>query len=594
MRTCTKWHLRLGAVIILIVALAPAVGFGSDPADRPVYAPNQVLVTLAPGKSEAALAGMISQYGLRIARRPLFSNTWVLEIPGTGTPVDSFLGQKDSILRANPGVSSLSRNYYIYLSDIPNDEFYPTIIDPLYPLFIRGQWQFRQNMHIFAPEAWDLEKGVQNVVVAVLDSGVRDRYGYNEEGKLVRIIHPDLEGRVLYGVDLADIADDPAWDPSPSENPRISPALATHGTHVAGIIAAQANNWIGVAGLCWDNVQILPIKVFKDTGVGDLATLVDGLYYAMWWRGGTTQTGKPIKVNVINMSLGHFFSNVTEESAVKQAVTGGIVVVAAAGNDWDYGAYAPSYPAAYPDSICVGATQYDDTITDFSQRGAAMDIAAPGWHVLSTVWYKALASVDSGASPPPPSSRVSTFGAGPWPLPNPMPTWPDIYGNTFASMSWSGTSMASPMVAAAAALLISHGVPAADVKQILYETATPKAIGHPNETYGWGLLNINKALQKASIDVQISSPGKGSVVRTSRPRFRINLRHAKLDTIRVWIDGVDTNGDGIPDTQPTMGGPSPEITNWQDYLYTLDEEAGKKYLQFEYTVKPELAGKSVV
>ena len=585
-------YLRYGALALFVagVLVFPAAAvsapiFKPAPTERgPAYVPNEVLVTVRPGRSEADLAGLLAEYGGRIKRSLTFCNTYVIELPGAGTPADALIGNKSRVLQRYPALSGVHYNLCRYISDIPNDQFYPTIMDPLYPEFLMGQWQLRAAKHIFAPEGWSLQKGSKNIVVAVLDTGVRDRPRY-DDGKLVRIVHPDLEGRVLYGFDAADWLDDDEDNPGPAPTENVRGPSMEHGTHVAGIIAAQANNWIGTAGVCWDNVWILPIKVFKDNRY--YATedeLVLGLYYAMNWRQTVSWSEKPLTVNVINLSLGSFYGSELEASMIRQAVMKGIVVCAAAGNWWDMGAFAPDYPGAYDESICVGATDYEDVATLFSNRGRAVDIAAPGWYVISTAWNKGYASVDTepdtGDGNPPQPSSLST-SAIVWPKPDPMPTWPDKYGNYF--LYGAGTSMAAPHVAAAAALLLSHGVPPKDVREILFETAMPKGAGHPNDTYGWGLLNIEGALKKASIDVKIQAPAKGSVVTSARPRFRIDFRHARKDSIRVWIDNI---GDA---DRPVLGGTNPEIPDWEKYLYILDAQAGKTYLLFDYTVDPALA-----
>lgn len=133
--------------------------------------------------------------------------------------------------------------------------------------------------------------------------------------------------------------------------------------------------------------------------------------------------------------------------------------------------------------------------------------------------------------------------------------------------------MACPHVAAAAALLISRGVPSYDVKEILCKSATPMGFGRPNDNYGWGLLNVYEALKKATIDVEISSPQNGGEVGTLRPRCRIDFRHAKKDTIRVWVDDKQVIG---------PAGESPDIiSNWEEGYQILDEDAGTAYLIFE-------------
>ena len=590
----------------MLVSPGAAYAFDQMPLQRSPtraqYVPNQVLVTLRPGMPESALSGFLSENpGSKIVFRPKYSKTYAVKLQGSGTtpghtPADAAMAKKSVTLQRYSGFQYLDYNYYRYPLVIPNDEFYPTTVNPYIPDFLEGQWQFRPGKHIFAPQAWDLQKGSDQIIVAVIDSGVRDRYLINDQDKLVRIIHPDLAGRVLPGIDIADEPDNDDQNPGPAPSETNDPRLtvdATHGTHVAGIIAAQADNWIGVAGLCWDNVWIWPLKVGSDATLEiQTAYIVEAIYYCIYSRftiGSMSAT--PVKVSVINLSLGGFWPTDTEEAAIRQAAKSGIIICAAAGNEWDFGPFAPDYPGAYEDSICVGATEYQDLATFFSNRGRAVDITAPGWFILSTAWFKRYCTVDTETTPSSIGGGASLSNASPsatvWPQPNPWPTWPDKYGNTYMYMS--GTSMSTPVVAAAAALLRSHGVPASDVKELLFTTATPKGLGRPNDTYGWGVLNIAAALRKASIDVNLASPAKGSVVPTTRPRFRVDFRHARQDTIRVWIDGVDTNGDGIPETQPTMGGDSPEIADWQKYYYALSESAGKTYLLFEYAVKPERA-----
>lgn len=601
LRRKTYNHLALGIrIVITSVLLALACGVCgtianagiSSAANRPAYVPNQVLVTLRGGVPETTVANLAKDLGGSIVRRPKYSHTYVVEVPAAVNtkPAERIVAARSTYLQRYSGIQYLEYNCYRYPLAVPNDEFYPSMVDPMDISLLDGQWQMQPASHIYAPEAWDLQKGSKKVVVAVIDTGVRDRYKYNDKGKLVRIIHPDLEGRVLIGYDIADTgqADTNNPGPSPSEVPEVQGGDSTHGTHVAGIIAAQGNNWIGTCGLCWDNVQILPLKVAKDADLSiTSADVIDALYAAIQWRGFPDGLDKePLKVNVVNMSLGSSMPSESEQQVIREAVQSGIVVVAAAGNEYMYGPFAPDYPGAYDEVICVAASGYDDLATAFSNRGRGVDIAAPGWNVLSTVWFRFFASVDTEPDTTTNTSSMNLMGATAV-KPSPMPTWPDKYGNTFEYMS--GTSMATPHVAAAAALLLSHGVPYQDVRDILQSTATPKGLGRPNDAYGWGDLNMYQALRLASIDTRISSPGKGAVVSSTKPRIRIDFRHASLDSIRVWVDGVDSNGDGVPDNQPTVGGAGPEISNWQQYYYTLDAKSGKTYLLFDYNVHADRA-----
>ncbi|WP_454699902.1 S8 family serine peptidase [Arthrobacter humicola] len=224
-----------------------------------------------------------------------------------------------------------------------------------------------------------------------------------------------------------------------------------HGTHVAGIVAAVAGNGKGVAGVC-PECTILDAKVLNDNGSGSSSTIAQGIDWAV-------ANG----AQVINMSLGMRVSSRTLETAVNNAWNRGVVLVAAAGNA---GTPAQIYPGAYPNVIAVAATDNKDDKASFSSYGAKwVDIAAPGVNVYST-----------------------------------FPNHPFVLGTQNGrAMGYdvaSGTSMASPIVAATAALVWSSQADQdkATVRAKVEASAERKA---GTETY-WanGRVNACKAVAK--------------------------------------------------------------------------------------------------
>ena len=187
------------------------------------------------------------------------------------------------------------------------------------------------------PAAWDKTRGAAGLVVAVLDTGVDAS-------------QPDLAGAVLPGFNaIANNTD--------------TRDVEGHGTAVAGVIAARSNNTAGVAGICW-TCSILPVKVLGDDGSGDMATLAIGIVRA-------ADAG----ARVINMSLGGPAGSATLDQAIAYAVGKNAVLVAAAGND---GVETPFYPAANPNVISVAATDEHDQLYSWSNRGAWVNVTAPG------------------------------------------------------------------------------------------------------------------------------------------------------------------------------------------------------------------------
>jgi serine protease len=296
------------------------------------------------------------------------------------------------------------------------------------------QWHLRQ---VGMPEAWKRGDG-KGVVVAVIDTGVSPVADLKET-KFV----PGYN----FLSNSADAADDHG-----------------HGTHVAGTIAQATNNRIGVAGVAY-GATIMPLKVLSARGSGSVA----GIAQAIRWA---ADHG----AHVINMSLGGPTAIGTMGSAVKYARGKGVVVVAAAGND---GRGRVGYPAAYPGVLAVGATQYDESTTFYSNWGHALDIAAPGGN-----------------------TRVDQNGDG---KPDGVLQHTIVPGDTSRTdyLWFMGTSMASPHAAGVAALVIGAGVRKADaVEEILLDTARkPKSktntTGRIDDHYGAGIIDAEAALKKA-------------------------------------------------------------------------------------------------
>ncbi len=208
------------------------------------------------------------------------------------------------------------------------------------PIF-NVQWDMTK---VQAPQAWDITKGSQNVIIAILDTGID-------------VNHPDLAGKVVSSVNFTDSS-------TPYANGQ------SHATHVAGIAAAITNNGVGIAGL-GRNSSLMNVKVLGDNGYGYYSWIAQGIIWA-------ADHG----ADVINLSLGGSTASATLENAVNYAWSKGVVVVAAAGNN---GSTTPFYPADYTNCISVAATDYNDALASWSNHGSWVDVAAPGVSIYSCI-----------------------------------------------------------------------------------------------------------------------------------------------------------------------------------------------------------------
>jgi len=380
------------------------------------------------------------------------------EDPSRLTPRQKHLLQRQKRATVSPARSDLGRIYRVrvYLppgesidkalaayrsrSDVEYAELNPIISicatpdDRLYA----DQWALAK---IHAAEAWDTCRGSNEVIVAVLDTGV----DYN---------HPDLQGNLwfneaerkgLLGVDDDDngyVDDMRGYNFAYGNNDPIDDH--GHGTHCSGIIAAVGNNGTDIAGVCW-TARIMPVKILGAAGDGTAADAVPAIYYAV-------ANG----ADIISGSWGGAEPSNALRDAIAYAHQEGVIVVAAAGNT---GSDSPYYPAAYPEVISVAATESNDHRWYLSNYGDWVDLAAPGRDIVSLT-----------------------------------ATLPGQAARTGVTSRMSGTSMAAPHVSGACAILLAANpfLRSEELPQILATTADPIPPGTCSSN---GRLNVYNALR---------------------------------------------------------------------------------------------------
>jgi serine protease len=407
------------------------------------FVPGEVVLLFAETCSPAYGKAVVERIGGDVARRSRVTpNRVVVSVPE---------GREDAFAdayRRTDGVLVAEKNFIYRALWVPNDTYY------------QYQWHFNKPDFIYAEQGWDLQRGKAEVVVAVVDTGVAyENYAVPsyETGEVVGSSYvraPDLGGtNFVAGYDFIHN------DTHPNDQ-------NGHGTHVSGTIAQTTNNNADVAGLA-HNCSIMPVQVLDYSGSGSSDVVADGVDFAR-------QNG----ADVINMSLGSSGSSEVLRIACDDATAAGVVVLAASGNS---GLATVFYPAAYDSVIAVGAVDYAGDLAYYSNYGDAQELVAPGGD--TTVDLNGDGYVDGVLQ----NTFDEMYSPGP----------PERLANvtSFADVFLQGTSMACPHAAALAALLISHGVSPADVRQRLRESATDKGFPGRDIEYGYGLINCDAALK---------------------------------------------------------------------------------------------------
>ena len=354
-------------------------------------------------------------------------------------------------LRKDSRVEYVEPNYIVTTTLIPNDPYFPN----LYGLHNTGQTGGLPDADIDAPEAWDMQTGNGNVIVAVIDTGVY----YNHSDLAANMWHNpnEIPNNGIDDDNNGFIDDYLGWDFYNKDNDPMDDH--GHGTHVAGTIGAVGNNGVGVAGVNW-NVKIMPLKFLGSTGSGTTADAILAIEYAILMH-----------ADIMSNSWGGGGFSQALRDAIQSANNAGILFVAAAGNSGANADIYPMYPAAYDNDniVSVAATDSNDNLASFSNYGkTSVDLAAPGVNIFSTV----------------PQGSCSLC---------------DVSGYRYLS----GTSMATPHVSGAAALIKSQ------YPSINYSTLKARLLGSVDhltvlegKTVSEGRLNIFNALQN-----DITPPG---------------------------------------------------------------------------------------
>lgn len=420
MHLSLKTLLSLSAVLLALALMQPPAQAqeplpGAD--SQPAFVPGELLVKFKPGLTtqddDLSLANVGGQVIDRLEE---------LEV----VTVSVARGSEQSSaakLQSMANVEFAEPNYLAYAQYIPDD-----LSSSIY-----GQWgMFKIN----TPDMLDITSGSSNVIVAVVDTGID-------------LDHPDFSCTVSGGLPkLTAGATFVTETITPDDD-------NSHGSHVAGIIGACTNNAIGVTGVA-PEARLMPVKVLNYAGSGSYGDVANGIVWAV-------NNG----AKIINLSLGGASGSSTIYDAVKYAYDNGVLVVAASGNSSS--SYI-MYPAAYAETMAVGATDINDVRATYSNYGIGLNVVAPGTSIYSTSYYGGYTSK-------------------------------------------SGTSMATPFVAGLAAVILGldPDLTHTQVQSLIQNNAVD--LGNPgyDELYGYGRIDAFATVESLLIE-QFQLPVSQNIV----------------------------------------------------------------------------------
>lgn len=428
--------------VLLCLLLLSMIGAGSLSAAIAPLASDGYIVKFKSTVSRAAQTNSLTIAGVQVKER--FSL-----VPGlsyvqavAGRDVQGALG----LLSVDQNIEYIEPNYLVSISAIPNDPDF----SQQWALDNQGQSGGKVNADIDAPQAWDLSTG-NSIVVAVIDSGID--YTHSDIANNIWINTAEIPGNGIDDDNNGYVDDVRGWDFVNNDNDPMDDH--GHGTHVAGIIAAEGNNGQGISGISW-KARLVPLKFIDTSGIGSTVNAIRAINYAV------AQGAR-----LSNNSWGGAGFSQALYDTLRAAEQKGHMIIAASGNEAlnNDDPNTPHYPSGYDlnNIISVAATDRTDNLAGFSNFGStAVDLGAPGVRILSLI----------------PNNRYQMM---------------------------DGTSMAAPVVTGVASLVLSRSpdLPLTNLRTILLSSVDAVAALNGITVTG-GRINAFRALSSIATNVEIT------------------------------------------------------------------------------------------
>lgn len=335
--------------------------------NRPAYVPGELLVKYRSYADRGEMDDFHDRLKIKVLKRMKRARLRHLKVSA-----DLDVEEAIKLYESDPNVEYAEPNYYVYAAATTPDD---TGFSEQWGLHNIGQTvdgsAGTPDADMDAPEAWDITTGSNDVIIAVIDTGV----AYD---------HPELAGNIWQNtVEVTNEEDDDGngyiddirgWDFVDNDNDPMD--YNGHGTHVAGTFAAISNNNRGIAGVMWC-AQIMPLRFLDTVGEGTTADAILAIDYAI-------DNG----AKILNNSWGGGGYSQALKEAIERAKAAGALFIAAAGNEEKNNDMVPNYPSSYDvdNIIAVAATDQNDNLAYFSNYGAtSVHVAAPGTNIYSTV-----------------------------------------------------------------------------------------------------------------------------------------------------------------------------------------------------------------